>query len=53
MEAMTVLLIQHFLMQHTGAHEAWQKHNLKPHLTKTFKLSSDKHFVGKLYDIVK
>lgn len=30
----------------------WKKHNLKPHLTKTFKLSSNKHFVGKLYDIV-
>lgn len=30
----------------------WKKHNLKPHLTKTFKLSSDKHFVEKLYDIV-
>ncbi|MHB1377123.1 MAG: IS630 family transposase [Candidatus Humimicrobiaceae bacterium] len=30
----------------------WKKHNLKPHLTKTFKLSNDKHFVEKLYDIV-
>jgi transposase len=30
----------------------WKKHNLKPHLTKTFKLSSDRHFVQKLYDIV-
>ena len=30
----------------------WKKHNLKPHLTKTFKLSNDKHFAGKLYDIV-
>ncbi|MBM3706029.1 MAG: IS630 family transposase [Actinobacteria bacterium] len=30
----------------------WKKHNLKPHLTKTFKLSNDKHFVQKLYDIV-
>jgi len=29
-----------------------EKHNLKPHLTKTFKLSTDKHFVEKLYDIV-
>ncbi|MCL4377269.1 MAG: IS630 family transposase [Actinobacteria bacterium] len=30
----------------------WKKHNLKPHLRKTFKLSSDRHFVQKLYDIV-
>ena len=30
----------------------WKKHNLKPHLTKTFKLSNDKHFVEKLYDVV-
>ena len=30
----------------------WKKHNLKPHLTKTFKLSTDKHFIDKLYDIV-
>ena len=30
----------------------WSRHNLKPHLTKTFKLSRDKHFVEKLHDIV-
>ena len=30
----------------------WKKHNLKPHLTRTFKLSNDKHFVEKLYDVV-
>ena len=30
----------------------WKKHNLKPHLTKTFKLSNDKRFVEKLYDVV-
>jgi len=30
----------------------WQQHNLKPHLIKTFKLSRDKHFVGKLQDVV-
>lgn len=30
----------------------WKAHNLKPHLTKTFKLSNDKAFVQKLYDIV-
>ena len=30
----------------------WHQHNLKPHLTKTFKLSRDKHFVEKLCDVV-
>jgi len=30
----------------------WKQHNLKPHLVHTFKLSRDKHFVEKLYDIV-
>ena len=30
----------------------WKEHNLKPHLIKTFKLSRDKHFVEKLYDVV-
>lgn len=30
----------------------WQAHGLKPHLSKTFKLSNDKRFVEKLVDIV-
>ena len=30
----------------------WRQHNLKPHLTKTFKLSRDKRFVEKLIDVV-
>lgn len=30
----------------------WKQHNLKPHLVKTFKLSRDKRFVEKLYDVV-
>lgn len=30
----------------------WKRHNLKPHLIKTFKLSRDKQFVEKLTDIV-
>ena len=30
----------------------WKYHNLKPHLVKTFKLSRDKQFVEKLYDVV-
>ena len=30
----------------------WKQHNLKPHLVKTFKVSRDKQFVEKLYDVV-
>lgn len=30
----------------------WQRHNLKPHLVETFKLSRDKQFVEKLHDVV-
>src|SRR5438445_8560287 len=30
----------------------WDRHGLKPHLTKTFKLSLDQRFVEKLYDVV-
>jgi transposase len=30
----------------------WQTHNLKPHLTRTFKLSNDPRFVEKLVDVV-
>jgi len=30
----------------------WKEHNLKPHLLETFKLSRDKRFLEKLYDVV-
>jgi len=30
----------------------WDRHGLKPHRTKTFKLSRDQRFVEKLYDVV-
>jgi transposase len=30
----------------------WKQHHLKPHLIRTFKISRDKHFVDKLYDVV-
>lgn len=33
-------------------HRVWKTHELKPHLTRTFKLSKDPHFVEKLVDIV-
>jgi transposase len=30
----------------------WKRHNLKPHLVRTFKLSRDKRFIEKLVDVV-
>lgn len=36
----------------TTVQRIWAKHNLKPHLSQTFKLSSDPRFVEKLRDIV-
>lgn len=30
----------------------WKQYNLKPHLVETFKLSRDKNFLEKLYDVV-
>ncbi len=33
-------------------HRVWQDHQLKPHSTKSFKLSRDPHFVEKLTDVV-
>jgi len=33
-------------------HRVWQDHQLKPHLTKTFKLSRDPKFIEKLTDVV-
>jgi transposase len=36
----------------TSVHRIWKAHELKPHLTKTFKLSNDKQFVEKVRDVV-
>jgi transposase len=39
-------------LSHTSVQRIWAAHGLKPHLTKTFKLSNDKQFVDKVVDIV-
>jgi len=39
-------------LSHVTVQRIWKRHNLKPHLVKTFKLSRDKHFVEKLTDVV-
>jgi len=37
----------------TGAvHRLWQSSDIKPHLTRTFKLSNDKHFEEKFWDVI-
>ena len=35
-----------------GVQRIWKQHNLKPHRIRTFKISRDKQFVEKLYDVV-
>jgi transposase len=39
-------------LSHTSVQRIWMAHGLKPHLTKTFKLSNDKQFVEKVKDVV-
>ena len=39
-------------LSQSAVQRIWARHHLKPHLTSTFKLSRDKHFVEKLYDVV-
>jgi len=39
-------------INHTLVHRVWKAHELKPHLSRTFKLSNDKHFVEKVEDVV-
>jgi len=39
-------------LSRSSVQRIWKAHGLKPHLTKTFKLSNDKRFVEKVRDIV-
>jgi len=39
-------------LSRSSVQRIWNAHGLKPHLTKTFKLSNDKRFVEKVEDIV-
>src|SRR5215217_1681605 len=39
-------------LSHTSVQRIWHAHGLKPHLIKTFKLSTDKRFVEKVQDVV-
>lgn len=39
-------------LSHRSVQRIWAAHGLKPHLTKTFKLSNDRQFVDKVQDVV-
>src|SRR5437764_362491 len=39
-------------VSHSTVNRLWQLHNLKPHLSRTFKLSRDPKFIEKLTDVV-
>jgi transposase len=39
-------------VSHTTINRLWQEYNLKPHRTRSFKLSRDKQFLEKLTDVV-
>ena len=39
-------------LSHTSVQRIWQAHGLKPHLVKTFKVSTDQRFVEKVQDVV-
>lgn len=36
----------------TSVHRLWAANDLKPHLTRTFKLSNDPHFEEKFWDVI-
>jgi transposase len=39
-------------MSHQSVHSIWRKNDLKPHLVRTFKISSDPRFEEKFWDII-
>lgn len=45
-------LAKEFGVSKNTVHRVWRDHQLKPHLTKSFKLSRDPQFVEKLTDVV-
>jgi transposase len=48
----TRLMAREVGLRHGQVAEIWKAHGLKPHLTRTFKLSTDPRFVEKLRDVV-
>lgn len=48
----TRMLAKELGINHVMIHRVWRTNGLKPHLSTTFKISRDKHFVEKLVDVV-
>lgn len=48
----TRAMAEHVGVSHMTVQRVWKLYNLKPHLTRSFKLSKDKRFVEKLVDVV-
>ena len=46
------MLAEEIGVGHTTVQRVWKEHGLKPHLTRTFKLSNDPNFTEKVVDIV-
>lgn len=42
----------HAGVSHSTVHRIWKKNEVKPHLTRTFKVSKDPQFVSKFWDII-
>lgn len=39
-------------ISHYSVHKIWRQNDLKPHLTRTFKLSTDPHFEEKFWEVI-
>ena len=39
-------------ISHTSVQRIWAEHNLKPHLVKSFKVSTDPNFAVKVEDVI-
>ena len=46
------MLAEEMGVGHTTVQRVWKEHGLKPHLTRTFKLSNDPKFAEKVVDVV-
>ncbi len=45
-------MARHAGVSKSQVHRWWQANDLKPHLRRTFKLSNDKHFAEKFWDVI-
>lgn len=45
-------MAEHVGISHNSVHRIWETNGIKPHLTKTFKISNDKNFEEKFWDVI-